>query len=144
MKNSSKFILAGLILGGLWWFNEKKSLAQIKATIRSINFKDGKLSLIFYVINPSAIAVSVSSIIGDIFLNNNNIATVQGLSTQTIAANTATNIIVTVSVNPIGVLTLGTAIWKAKSAGKNVIVQFSGTMKANGLVVPISQSAQII
>ena len=128
----------------LYYFNEKKALAQIKATIRNITFVNGKLQLVFFIQNPSMVNVTLSSIIGDIKLNGLTIATVSGLSQQIIPANSSTTISVTVSLDPVGAITFGAQYWRAKAANKHLSIDFNGTMRANGLVVPISQTTQIV
>ena len=128
----------------LYYFNEKKALGQIKATIRNITFINGRLQLVFFIQNPSMVAVNLSSIIGDIKLNGLTIATVSGLNQQTIPANSSTTISVTVSLDPVGAITFGAQYWRAKSANKHLSIDFNGTMRANGLVVPISQTTNVL
>lgn len=128
----------------LYYLNEKKALSQIKATIRNITFINGRLQLVFFIQNPSILEVNLSSIIGDIKLNGLTIATVSGLNQQTIPANSSTNISVTVSLDPVGAITFGAQYWRARAANKHLLIDFNGTMRANGLVVPISQTTQVL
>lgn len=145
MNTTVKTIAAVLGIGALlYWFNEKRAVKNIRVSLRGVKWTGSQLVLILQVINPSNISLTVQSVLGDLFYNGNQVATIVNFKPQGVAAGQFSNIEVAMQLSPMALLNIIPIIRQAKENGyKNINLAFDGQVRANNIVIPIKQTTQL-
>lgn len=145
MNKTLKTIATVLGIGALlYWFNEKKAVNNIRVSLRGAKFSNGQLRLILQVVNPSNVAITVNNILGDIFYNGNQVATVVNFKKQGIAAGAFSDVDVILQISPMALINFLPIIRNAINTGfKGIKLTFKGTVRANNIVIPIEQTTTL-
>lgn len=94
----------------------------------------------FKIINPTSTSIVIDNIIGDIFINNKKISSVEQLQTMVISANAASNIELKL-ITP--VLSAVQAIISLFTNKQKMVVRFEGIVKSGSINIPINQSVSL-
>lgn len=132
------FIAAGLLAFGLFAFKNLNFVNKLEWEINdvrvSIGFFNSQIKLDVALKNNTNTVVNLDSIVGVISVNNQIIGNVNYTTPLTIEANKTT--ILTISTNIINSTFLIELLQLIQN--KNAIVNFKGTLNAQGLIVPIN------
>ena len=132
------------VAGGavLWWYlaNKKKAAGLLNIDLSAVGISSSggfipNVKLTFKASNPTNTPITVKSILGNVFVNDTQIATVSDFTGFTIPANGSTEFSTIVAPNIAGALSSVTSLL---SSGANIT--FSGTVNAEGLTVPITKT----
>lgn len=127
----------------LYLLSKKQASEQLRVNLFNLKLKRKSginlpdIFLGFKIINPSDTVLSVTSIVGDLFINGNQLSTISNLQRVEIPANQS--IIYEVKVETSGLSAIQTlyALWKNKSKLK---VEFKGVVNSEGFVIPIDNT----
>lgn len=144
MKLSNGLILGGAGLLAYLYTRQSAKTFQKNATVtfEKLDFNLKKLQVIvtLAVLNPTALAATLNSIVGSLYVNQNEVATVQNFTVQKIAGNSVSKIKVTLKPRGIGIFTTLKALVKSKLKGAgNMVAKFKGAVNINGLPVQVDQ-----
>lgn len=138
MKN---VLLIGVVVLALSYLGKGQAAKRLRALLTGVKFNAGALLLEFEFQNPSSAVINVRSVVGSVYLNGADIANVSNFTHQRIEGNSASRITVTVRPSVMGVLQFLANAVKTKLAAT---VAFRGDINADGLIIPVSQSAKLI
>ena len=91
----------------------------------------------FRIVNGSNTPITLKSIVGDLFVNDKQIASVSNTESFDIPANKEVFYSVKVSANVLSLISIVTNLIKAK---QRIKVAFNGTINTTGLTIPIEQT----
>jgi hypothetical protein len=132
------FIAAGLLAFGLFAFKNlnfvNKLEWEIKNVSASIGFFNSQLKLDVALKNNTSTVVNLESIVGVISVNNQIVVNVNYTTPLTIEAGKTT--ILTISTNILNTTFLTQLLQLIQN--KTAIVNFKGTVNAQGLILPIN------
>lgn len=144
MKLSNIFILGGAgLLAYLYTRQSAKTFAK-SATVSfeklDFNLKKFQVIVTLGISNPTALAATINSIVGSLYVNNTEVATVQNFTVQKIAGNSMSKINVILKPRGTGIFSTLKALVKSKLKGaKNMVAKFKGAVNINGLPVNVDQ-----
>ena len=140
-----KKLLPFILIGGavVFYFLSRGGTAKrIRVYFKDLTF--GKMSGLipeifarFRIVNPTNTPVSVDSIAGDIYFNQQQLASVQNLSRINIPANSEIVYPIKIQVSAISVLT---TIYRFIKNKERLKITFDGSINTTGIVIPIQQT----
>lgn len=143
MKSGIKAILGfGAIFAAFWFFNQKRSLSKLIATVNNITFMNGKLVVTIRIANPSNVPITITNILGNIIINGEAVGNVNNFNQQTIAPNAFSNIDVYVGLNALGLGLLAAQIFQ-NGIRQSYTATFDGIIKAGALAVPVQKTMKL-
>lgn len=140
MKNYLGF---GILALAVIYILRKKSLADnAKFSLENVAFNWSKKEVYVRmgILNPTNAQITISSILGSLFLNNNEVATVETFSKLLVSPNAKTSLNLTMKPTLYGIFTSLKSIFAKKDSKqvfKNYKVKFVGTANANGVNLPL-------
>jgi LEA14-like dessication related protein len=140
MKNYLGF---GILALAVIYILRKKSLADnAKFSLENVAFNWNKREVYVRmgILNPTNAQITISSILGSLFLNNNEVATVETFSKLLVSPNAKTSLNLTMKPTLYGIFTSLKSIFSKKDSKevfKNYKVKFVGTANANGVNLPL-------
>lgn len=140
MKNYLGF---GILALAVIYILRKKSLADnAKFSLENVAFNWNKKEVYVRIgiLNPTNAQITISSILGSLFLNNNEVATVETFSRLLVSPNAKTSLNLTMKPTLYGIFTSLKSIFSKKDSKelfKNYKVKFVGTANANGVNLPL-------
>lgn len=91
----------------------------------------------FRIVNGSSTPVTLKSIVGDLYVNDRQIASVSNTDTFAIPANKEVFYSVKISPNVFTLLSIVTNLIKAK---QRIKITFAGTINTTGVIIPINET----
>lgn len=143
MKKSLPFIIAGAGLILFYFLSKAKAGKSLKINFYDISFGSGSgfnvpdLFVRFQIINPSSTAITIDSIVGDLYINDDNFATISNIEKFTIPAKQT--ILYKVKVQ-IGILNAVTSLYTLFKNKQKMKVTFNGNVNSSGVIIPINQT----
>jgi LEA14-like dessication related protein len=140
MKNYLGF---GILALAVIYILRKKSLADnAKFSLENVAFNWNKKEVYVRmgILNPTNAQITITSILGSLFLNNNEVATVETFSRLLVSPNAKTSLNLTMKPTLYGIFTSLKSIFSKKDSKevfKNYKVKFVGTANANGVNLPL-------
>jgi LEA14-like dessication related protein len=136
MKNYLGF---GILTLAVLYILRKKSFVQnAKFSLENVIFdwKKREVNVRLGILNPTNAEITINSILGSLYLNNNEVAVVQTFNKLLINANAKTSLNLTMKPTLYGIFTsLKDLLTKENS--KSYKVKFVGTANANGVNLPL-------
>jgi LEA14-like dessication related protein len=136
MKNYLGF---GILALAVIYVLRKKSLAEnAKFSLENVSFnwKKKEVYVRLGILNPTNAQITINSILGSLYMNNNEVATVQTFSKLLVGANAKTSLNLTMTPTIYGIFTSLKNVL-TKDSAKNYKVKFVGTANANGVNFPL-------
>jgi len=143
MKKSMIWLIGLGAVAILYLMGKKSASEQLRINLVNFKLKSNKgfnlpnIFLDFKIINPSDTILSVTSIVGDLFINGNQLSTISNLEKLNIPANQSVIYSVKVETSVLSAIQTLYALWKNKSKLK---VEFKGVMNSEGFVIPIENT----
>ena len=140
MKNYLGF---GILALAIVYVLRKKSLVtNAKFSLENVAFNWTKKEVYVRmgILNPTNSEITINSILGSLFLNNNEVATIETFNKLLIGANAKTSLNLTMKPTLYGIFTSLKNVLSSKDCKtlvKNYKVKFVGTANANGVNIPL-------
>jgi hypothetical protein len=140
MKNYLGF---GILALAIVYVLRKKSLVDnAKFSLENVAFNWNKKEVYVRmgILNPTNSEITISSIVGSLFLNNNEVSTIETFSKILIGANAKTSLNLTMKPTLYGIFTSLKNVLSSKNSKelfKTYKVKFVGTANANGVNIPL-------
>lgn len=129
----------------LYFMSKAQAGKNIKVYLNNLKFSGGKILpnafLEFRVLNGSSTAVTIDSLIGEVFVNGKFFASVSNTDRFTVPANAET--FYTVKLTPAGLNLIGIVFSLLKSR-QSIIVEFNGTINSTGALIPVQQKINVL
>ena len=143
MKKTTIFIIGAGALVLLYFMRKASAGKKIKASLFNLRTKSRgglipDIFIDFKLINPSNEILSISSITGDLLLNDNQLATVSNLNNITVQPMSER--IYPVKLELTGLSVVQTVYSLIKNKGAGLKVAFNGAVNSMGFDIPINQS----
>ena len=140
MKNYLGFGI--LALAVIYVLRKKSFVNNAKFSLENVAFNWNKKEVYVRmgILNPTNAQITISSILGSLFLNNNEVATVETFSKLIVSPNAKTSLNLTMKPTLYGIFTSLKSIFSSKDSKevfKNYKVKFVGTANANGVNLPL-------
>lgn len=134
-----------LLGGGIAFYFFRKGTAAQKLLVNLVDLKLSRaanmslpvITAYFKIINPSSTAIVLTSLAGEIFINNSPISTVQNLSNTVIPANNSITLPVTINTT---IFSAAQTIFNLFKNKQKLKIDFRGTANSEGLLVPINNT----
>lgn len=140
MKNYLGFGI--LALAVIYILRKKSFVDNAKFSLENVAFNWNKREVYVRmgILNPTNAQITISSILGSLFLNNNEVATVETFNRLLVNPNAKTSLNLTMKPTLYGIFTSLKSIFSKKDSKeifKNYKVKFVGTANANGVNLPL-------
>lgn len=140
MKNYLGFGI--LALAVIYILRKKSFVDNAKFSLENVAFNWSKKEVYVRmgILNPTNSQITISSILGSLFLNNNEVATVETFSKLLVSPNAKTFLNLTMKPTLYGIFTSLKSIFSSKDSKelfKSYKVKFVGTANANGVNLPL-------
>ena len=140
MKNYLGFGI--LALAVIYILRKKSFVDNAKFSLENVAFNWNKKEVYVRmgILNPTNAQITISSILGSLFLNNNEVATVETFNKLLVSPNAKTSLNLTMKPTLYGIFTSLKSIFSKKDSKevfKNYKVKFVGTANANGVNLPL-------
>lgn len=140
MKNYLGFGI--LALAVIYILRKKSFVDNAKFSLENVAFNWNKKEVYIRmgILNPTNAQITISSILGSLFLNNNEVATVETFSRLLVSPNAKTSLNLTMKPTLYGIFTSLKSIFSSKDSKelfKSYKVKFVGTANANGVNLPL-------
>jgi len=140
MKNYLGFGI--LALAVIYILRKKSFVDNAKFSLENVAFNWNKREVYVRmgILNPTNSQITISSILGSLFLNNNEVATVETFSRLLVSPNAKTSLNLTMKPTLYGIFTSLKSIFSKKDSKeifKNYKIKFVGTANANGVNLPL-------
>ena len=138
-----KYLGFGILALAIVYILRKKSLVDnAKFSLENVvfNWKKKEVYVRMGILNPTNSEITISSIVGSLFLNNNEVSTIETFSKILIGANAKTLLNLTMKPTLYGIFTSLKDVLSSKDSKalvKNYKVKFVGTANANGVNLPL-------
>lgn len=137
MKLSNVLILLGL--GGVaYYFYRKKNMqGALRYSIKKVSLKGTNILLDLGILNPTSQTATINSVVGDFYIKNTIVGTIQYFGSLKIAGNGETTLPITIKPSGLGVLS---ALKNLLSKGgfKNLSAKIDGTINVNQVAFPLN------
>jgi hypothetical protein len=140
MKNYLGFGI--LALAVIYVLRKKSLVTNAKFSLENVSFNWTKREVYVKmgILNPTNSQITISSILGSLFLNNNEVATIETFNKLLVNPNAKTSLNLTMKPTLYGIFTSLKSIFSKKDSKevfKNYKVKFVGTANANGVNIPL-------
>jgi LEA14-like dessication related protein len=134
-----KYLGFGILALAVFYVIRKKSLiTNAKFSLQNVvlNWKKKEVYIRLGILNPTNAEITINSILGSLFFNNNEVAIVNSFSRILIGANANTTLNLTMKPTLYGIFeSLKNLL--TKDLAKTYKVKFVGTANANGINMPL-------
>lgn len=127
---AKKILLLGAAAIGVYYL-----WGKTKVNYNLVGFKFNPFRITFDILNPTNTPVKFNSIVADIIYNGNRIGLLNDFTPGTVPANSHTKVDFQVAADGLGVASVLSDI--SKNIDK-ISIQIIGTMKLNGVLLPIN------
>ena len=140
MKNYLGF---GILALAIVYVLRKKSLVtNAKFSLENVSFNWNKKEVYVRmgILNPTNAEITINSILGSLYLNNNEVATIETFNKLLVGANAKTSLNLTMKPTLYGIFASLKNIFSTKNSQelfKTYKVKFVGTANANGVNLPL-------
>ena len=135
--NYKNLLIGGLLVAGVFYFIGKKKLAKaIRFSIEKISFSGTKIILRLGLLNPTGNEAKFNSMVADVFVKGNQVATLSTFQTVSIKPNSKSTIDITITPTGIGILSTLKSLL-SKGGLKNLQAKIKGTANVDGVAFPI-------
>jgi LEA14-like dessication related protein len=126
----------------LYFWSKAQAGKNIKVYLSGLSLSKGTNAIPdiftkFRIVNGSNTPVTLKSIVGDVYVNDKQIASVSNTDSFLIPSNKEVYYSVKLSPNVFTILTIVTNLIKAK---QRIKVTFSGTINTTGVMIPINET----
>jgi LEA14-like dessication related protein len=140
MKNYLGFGI--LALAVIYVLRKKSLVTNAKFSLENVSFNWTKREVYVKmgILNPTNSQITISSILGSLFLNNNEVATIETFNKLLVNPNAKTSLNLTMKPTLYGIFTSLKNVLSSKDSKalvKNYKVKFVGTANANGVNIPL-------
>jgi hypothetical protein len=142
MKNNKIGLLFGaaLIMGAYYIFSKRSFAKNANFSFEGLKFdwKKKKVEIVLSCSNPTNNNITLNSVVGNLIVNNNTIASIESFSKTTIIANGKTNIKLDLIPSAIGILMSIKEFVTNKARTKQKInAKFIGSANMEGIIIPL-------
>jgi hypothetical protein len=142
MKNNKIGLLFGaaLIMGAYYIFSKRSFAKNANFSFEGLKFdwKKKKVEITLSCSNPTNNNITLNSVVGNLIVNNNTIASIESFSKTTIIANGKTNIKLDLIPSAIGILMSIKEFVTNKARTKQKInAKFIGSANMEGIIIPL-------
>ena len=103
--NYKNLLIGGLLIAGVFYFIGKKKLANaIRFSIEKISIKGTKIILRLGMLNPTGSDAKFNSMVADVFIKGNQVATIENFNPVMIKPQTKTFVDLTITPTGLGIL----------------------------------------
>ena len=132
----------GVGAAALYFWSKAQAGKNIKVYLSGLSLSKGSgvipdIFVKFRIVNGSSTPVTLKSIVGDLYVNDKQIASVSNTENFLVAANKEVFYSVKVIPNVFTLLSIVTNLIKAK---QRIKITFSGTVNTTGLMLPINET----
>ena len=138
--------LIGIFLAGVYFWGKAQAGKNLKIALSSIDLNkinfgfSPSITANFTLTNPTSFSITLNSLIGSVFLNNQNISSVRENVPVLVPANSSVNYPVIVS---IGLIDTILTIQQIISNHERINIKFIGVVNAEGIDVSINQQIAV-
>ena len=146
MKKATILYLGAAAAILLYLLSKKSAATNLKVYFQSISVKKAKglvlptILATFRVINPTSSPLTITSIAGDIFLNDNFFSSLSQTQSMTVPGQSESLYTVNIKTPALNALYSIVKLFTKKLKMK---VSFEGTVNSDGLLLPLSQSVTL-
>jgi len=140
-------VIGALVVGAFLYFRSKaKAGGNVKVYLDGLSLDKSKglsipnINANFKLVNPTSTPLSVNSITGEIYYNDNLISNVQNLSKIDIPARAEINYSIKVKTPVISLLSSIISFFVNKKKGVKAKITFKGNINSTGVLIPIEQT----
>lgn len=133
-------IAIGALGFGIWYILRKSSVAksaQFSFENIDVDLRKQKVLMTLGVLNPTNTPLTFNSVVGNLLLNGNQVATIDSFEQVTIAPTAKTNIKITLRPSVVGIFSTIKDIVKSKLQGRKVNAEFVGNANIDGITFPV-------
>lgn len=134
------------ILGGIWAYSYFKLAKSLNFTFKGVKVSGGLIKPQFNITlglqNPSSQSANLKSIVGSVYLNDKYLANFSNFSTQAIAANSESDIVIIAKPNLLGAASIVREFVKNKGKGE-IIIRLEGTANVDGNAIKFNQEQAV-
>lgn len=135
--NYKNLLIGGLLIAGVFYFIGKKKLANaIRFSIEKISIKGTKIILRLGMLNPTGNDAKFNSMVADVFIKENQIATIENFNPVMIKPQTKTFVDLTITPTGLGILNTIKTLTQ-KGGLKNLNLKIKGTTNVDGISLPL-------
>lgn len=131
----------GILAGGLYWLSTKKKFVKSAVfTFEKLDFnlKKKKVFVSLGLLNPTNQEVTLNSVVGTLFVNSNQVATVESFEKKKISSRAKSVITLALSPSAVGIVNVLKQFVKSKLKGAGgTSATFTGSAHLNGTTIPI-------
>jgi len=146
MKKALPIILTGAAAIFLYFVSKANAAKKLKIYFRDLSTKKipgqilPSIFVRFNINNGSNTPITVNSIVGDIFVNNNPLGSVSNFDKFTIAANSQS--IYSVKIDA-PITSIAQTVFNLFKKKQKFSVRFEGNVNSSGVLIPISQKLEL-
>ena len=135
--NYKNLLIGGLLIAGVFYFIGKKKLANaIRFSIEKISIKGTKIILRLGMLNPTGNDAKFNSMVADVFIKGNQVATIENFNPVMIKPQTKTFVDLTITPTGLGILNTIKTLTQ-KGGFKNLNLKIKGTTNVDGISLPL-------
>lgn len=135
--NYKNLLIGGLLIAGVFYFIGKKKLANaIRFSIEKISIKGTKIILRLGMLNPTGSDAKFNSMVADVFIKGNQVATIENFNPVMIKPQTKTFVDLTITPTGLGILNTIKTLTQ-KGGLKNLNLKIKGTTNVDGISLPL-------
>lgn len=126
----------------LYFWSKAQAGKNIKVYLYGLSLSKGTSAIPdifakFRIVNGSSTPVTLKSIVGDVFVNDKQIASVSNTESFSIPANK--EVFYSVKLSP-NVFTLVSIVWNLIKSKQRIKVTFNGTINTTGIMIPLNET----
>lgn len=146
MKNNTSILLIGGAAVAFYYYQKTRAASLITYTINSValNFSGVTpiLKIILNIQNVTGQSITINSMAGFLYVNNQNVGSISNFAETVIAPNSQTAYEITVKMNLIGVVSDLINLITNK-AGNQTSIQIVANANIEGVIIPINSKYNI-
>jgi hypothetical protein len=142
MKNSKLglFFGAAILMGAYYIFSKRSFAKNANFSFEGLKFdwKKKKVEITLSCSNPTNNNITLNSVVGNLILNNNTIASVESFTKTNIIANGKTNIKLDLIPSAIGILmSIKEFVTNKAKTKQKINAKFIGSANMEGIIIPL-------
>lgn len=144
MKKATFLYISAAAAILLYFLSKKSAAKNLKVYFQSVALKKATglvfptLQATFRLVNPTSSPLTITSIAGDLLINNNFFSTLSQTQSMVVAAQSESLYIINVKTPALQAIS--TIIQLFRNKPKNVKVSFEGTVNSDGLLLPLNET----
>jgi hypothetical protein len=136
----SLFFGAAILMAGYYIFTKRSFAKNANFSFEGLKFdwKKKKVEITLSCSNPTNNNITLNSIVGNLILNNNTIASVESFTKNIILANAKTNIKLDLIPSAIGILmSIKEFVTNKAKTKQKINAKFLGSANMEGIIIPL-------